>query len=114
MGTMIQAQCKCGYSSDIIFQGGGFETFMEKDMEPAYCEKCQRLIVLNYKESNPRCSQCLGEVKFYSDSSLQKKPGKKIKENHISSRDFLLPKINYLCPQCGKIKMKFYYVGDWD
>lgn len=114
MGSMIQAKCVCGYSSKSIFQGSGMiETI--KDMEPAYCKKCRKLIVLNYNEVKPRCSKCHSEVKFYNDPALQNSSANQTKENHnIQRGDFFLIEGDYLCPHCGEMKMKFYDVVNWD
>jgi len=51
MGTIIEATCECGYSSGEIWQGAGMLTFTTQDMEPAFCEKCRKVIVLNYMGS---------------------------------------------------------------
>lgn len=114
MGTMIQAKCECGFSSDEIFQGSGMiET--RKDMEPAYCEKCHRLVVLNYLDLKPHCPHCRSEVRFYNNPSLQRTPNKKKTDNEfIRWGNFLLPDAEYLCPQCGKMTMRFLVIGNWD
>jgi len=114
MGTMLQARCKCGYSSKEIFQGSGMiET--QKDMEPAYCKQCSHLIVLNYLDPTPLCPHCHSEVKFYNDHSLQKTLAtNNADDNSIQWSDFSLPDLEYLCPRCGKMTMKFYVVGNWD
>jgi hypothetical protein len=115
MGNIIIGNCECGYSSGDIYQGGGFLTFMNEDKEPAYCKKCKLLIVLNYKEPNSQCSSCGGKVKFYNDPSLKKNLNNQIKKNNIIQwGDFFLPNVDYLCPECGEFKMKFFGIGFWD
>ncbi len=116
MGTIIEATCECGYSSGEIWQGAGMLTFTTQDMEPAFCEKCRKVIVLNYMEDDPRCpSECEGEPRFYNDPSLQKIPDdRQTERSTIQWRNFFLPDVNYLCPRCREMKMRFRGVGDWD
>ena len=84
-----------------------FETI---DEEPAYCEKCKALVVVNYKDENPRCPTCYGECTFYNDPTLSLAN----KEKKIQWCDFFLPTSDCLCPRCGRKTMEFIYQGNFD
>lgn len=116
MGTILEAFCECGYSSGEIWQGGGMPTFTTRDMEPAFCEKCSKVIVLNYMKEDPRCpSPCKGKPTFYNDPSLQKIPDdRKPERSTIQWGEFFLPDVDYLCPRCHEMKMRFHEMGCWD
>ncbi len=135
MGTLIEPRCECSYSSGIIAQGGGFLNFMTEDQEPAYCPGCRDLVVANYRHSSRGCPRCSGKITFYNSPSLRKKPENMDKEKEeILHRDqkvfrdredlplqediqwgrFHLPVVDYFCPRCGKMTMKFYIEGTWD
>lgn len=115
MGTLLMARCECGYMHGPIEQGGGFATFMTKDMEPAYCARCRELVVLNYMAKRPRCPGCGGRAVFYNDPSLQKSPDGPGADCIVSQwGEFVLPDTHYLCPLCGEMRMRFEVWGNWD
>ena len=62
MGTMLVARCECGYMHGPIMQGGGFADFTTHDMEPAYCERCREMVVLNYMAQRPTVSDVRGQT----------------------------------------------------
>jgi len=115
MGMMLMARCACGYMHGPIMQGGGFATFTTKDMEPAYCEGCRALVVLNYMARRPRCPDCGGRPVFYNDPSLQDVPACGTPERSVGQWGrFVLPDVKYLCPLCGEMSMRFEDWGSWD
>lgn len=137
MGTIIEARCACGFESGRIYAGGGFQNFKEVCAAPALCMSCMQLVVKNCYDKDSKCPACGKRVTFYNDPKLQA-PNDEIKhlkqsrlplERIIAQelvRDvfdwgrledefrFRLPNIQYLCPKCGKMTMKFLNVGDWD
>jgi len=115
MGTMLVARCECGYMHGPIMQGGGFASFTTHDMQPAYCERCREMVVLNYMAQRPRCPTCGGRSVFYNDPSLRKVPEDGKPERSVSRwGDFVLPDTEYRCPQCGEMRMRFEDCGCWD
>jgi hypothetical protein len=110
IGTIIQAVCECGYESEEVFQGGGFESFTTTDMEPAYCPKCKELVVENRFVKEPRCSKCHGDIKFYDH--LDVGPGRT--GPGFQWGKVVIPSEKCLCPRCGKRTMRFVMAGCWD
>ena len=74
MGTIIEAKCKCGFTSGDIYQGGGMSNFQKIDMEPAICRKCKKFLVLDYKLKENKCPYCGTIAVFYNDRSIQALP----------------------------------------
>jgi predicted RNA-binding Zn-ribbon protein involved in translation (DUF1610 family) len=87
----------------------------DTDMEPARCGKCHEVVTVDYHNAHPTCPLCRDKVHFYTDPSLQKKPDNPENDTScIRLGDFLMTNVNYLCPSCGEMKMKFYDAGCWD
>lgn len=129
MGSMLRAQCSCGFQSGIIYAGGGMMNFNEVLNAPALCKKCRSFLVENYLKHDSRCPHCGEKILFYNDPGLFKGNLTKDRTNYLfhwrlpdnfdsihpeNNNFFCLPKTNYTCPQCGKMKMKFIDVGCWD
>lgn len=116
LGTIIEAKCKCGFTSGDIYQGGGMSNFQKIDMEPAICLKCKKFLVLDYKLKENKCPYCGTIVVFYNDKSLQALADKDCTEisESIDWGEFKLPNTTYLCPNCGELSMQFYVKGCWD
>jgi Zn finger protein HypA/HybF involved in hydrogenase expression len=136
MGAIIEARCPCGFESGIKV-GGGFKNFKEVCAAPALCMKCMRFVIENYYDKDSTCPECGEKVTFYNDPKLQA-PNNEIEQLRQSKvpfdrlklqmlvRDvfcwgrpedefqFRLPNLQYLCPKCGKLTMKFVEVGSWD
>jgi hypothetical protein len=118
-GTIIKAQCPCGYHLEFM-AGGGMSNFKTLCAAPAYCEACKKLEILNYLDDDPKCAACAGKPVFYNDPSLQEKlpPGTKtgtvFSWNTDKKGSFVLPDVKYLCPQCGKMTLRFVQNGFWD
>jgi hypothetical protein len=118
-GTILKASCPCGYHLDIM-AGGGMANFKTLCAAPAYCAACKKLEILNYLDDDPKCAACAGKPVFYNDLSLQEKlpPGSTPKIvfswNTDKKGTFSLPDVGYLCPQCGKMTLRFAQSGFWD
>ncbi len=121
MGEVYIAECECGFKSDGLYLGGGM---MSSDdcHAPAICLTCSSFTVMNYADDNPECPECRGKGKvvFYNDIEVQAEDELKRKHREIFSwnisdnKSFKLNDIHYLCPSCGKLKMKFASIGSWD
>ena len=126
MGNILQSQCKCGYTSDTLFVGGGMIPRNREYYLPCYCDNCEIVIERNImnelgsklKKYN-KCSKCLKKIRYYGSIS------KKI-ENYfpsgISDVDFRFDfdnrydfdNNNNHCPKCKKKNLKFNILGGWD
>lgn len=47
MGSILKAQCSCGFNSELLFLGGGMVNFKTYFGVPAYCSKCDAIEVVN-------------------------------------------------------------------
>lgn len=121
MGGIINAKCKCGFESGGIFAGGGMRNFARVCNVPALCENCRDLVVVNYIRKDLKCPKCRKRVVVYNDPILQQARKKVAGESDIFSWfidklkcSFVLPDVYYLCPKCGKKRMRFIDIGCWD
>ncbi len=70
MGTIVDASCKCGYTTS-MFLGGGFHDFTNRNSFPYLCMECSDLVVLNSMDPKPCCNRCKGSaVTPYSEPSM--------------------------------------------
>ena len=123
MGSIIQANCECGFKSRLIYAGGGMMNFKETLTAPALCTNCYTFTVRNYFKKYNYCSKCRSKITFYDDKSLWKDKDASQDEfdsifywniDIFNDTAFILPNTIYLCPKCKKFKMNFYPCGDWD
>ena len=71
MGSILAAECQCGYKADALFVGGGFTNFHTVCDAPAVCKTCEKIITLNYmKDGRHLCPECKNETLFYDNPSL--------------------------------------------
>ncbi len=118
-GTILKASCPCGYHFEFM-AGGGMANFKTLCAAPAFCAACKKLEILNYLDDDPKCQACAGKPVFYNDPSLQESPPPAAKPKIVFSWNmdkkgtFSLPDVNYLCPQCGKMTLRFTQNGFWD
>ncbi len=118
MGSMIQAICKCGFQSECICAGGGFLNFVHTCTAPALCIYCNILVEKNYLKKFSKCPRCRKKVVFYDDESLRDS----VESSNVvfswriddEKGEFVLPDVNYLCPECGEKAMRFVHAGCWD
>jgi ribosomal protein L37AE/L43A len=117
LGTIIRASCECGFQSSEIYAGGGFMSGSTCNV-PAFCPKCKEMVVANYSKKAVRCPECHGKLVFYDDPSLREAHADIIFDWGGSGIDdrwaSYLYNTNYLCPKCGRMKMRFSDVGMWD
>jgi hypothetical protein len=119
-GTILKASCPCGYHLDNILAGGGKSNFKIVCSAPAYCAASKTLEILNWLDDAPKCAAAQAKPVFYNDFSLQEKipaganPPVVFSWNTDKKGTFLLPDINYLCPLCGKMTLRFAQTGFWD
>lgn len=124
MGTILEARCECGLGVSIL-AGGGMSNFETVCYAPALCPSCRKIVAANYLDSDRRCPQCGGDITFYNHSSLRE-PGEPTSPGEDEGNAvfswylddgrgaFLLPDARYICPQCGKVALRFAHAGFWD
>ncbi len=122
MGISIIARCPCGFESDSLLVGGGMADIGGKCLAPALSQQTGKLVVRDYWE--PRIlSRRSSQLIFYNDPELQEKTP--VEEdtpnvfswfgNSVDQSPFYLRDINYLCPDCGEMKLRFMEFGlMWD
>ncbi len=71
MGSILKAECECGFESDHLYVGAGMADFEKVCYAPAFCGNCRKLVVADYVSGSPKCPECGGGVTFYDDRSLQ-------------------------------------------
>ena len=119
-GTILKASCPCGYRLNNIYAGGGFANFRTVCAVPAHCATCKTMEIVNWLDDAPKCGTCRERPVFYNDPSLQEKlpAGSKPKIvfswNTDKKGEFVLPDINYRCPRCGRLTLRFTMTGMWD
>jgi hypothetical protein len=86
---------------------------------PALCESCRRVAVANVLETPPRCPDCRGPVRPYTEAALRG-PSPVDARVIFSWRidgdlaGVSLPDAAYLCPRCGQMQMRLEEAGYWD
>ncbi len=118
MGTLVNAVCKsCGYRKDTMALFGGRMSFLETCIFPFYCESCNALFEGNLLEKNIFCPECGNNAVFtYEDE----RTGFREEKSSFSwfvmelEKEMKLNEEDNLCPQCGKLTLKFENVGKWD
>jgi len=120
MGSMINAICDCGFQSGTIMVGGGMLNFDTVCYAPAICLRFNIFLVKNYLKKYSKCPKCRKKVVFYNNPIVQEKL--KRNENRyndifswrLEKSEFQLLDLNYLCPECGKMSLRFVREGHWD
>ena len=126
MGSTIKAKCGCGFDSGSLSFGGGFDDVGGKCLASALSRQTGMLVVRDYWETqNP--ARPSKQFIFYNNPELQEQMSGDEKNSEFSLNEilwngnsethpsFYLPDINYLCPNCGEIKMRFKDIGlMWD
>ena len=121
MGSILKAECQCGFESEEILAGGGMD-FHRSCRAPALCPVCKIFLVKNYMKKFSKCPTCRRKIVFYDDPIIQadSKTEDYVFEwnlpfdNGTGKDVFKLPDTQYLCPKCGKMNMKFIDYGCWD
>ena len=76
MGSILNAECVCGYRREGLFMGAGMLDFEKVCSAPAFCENCHEVVLADYLAKAPKCPKCKGKPIFYDDVCLRfGKPG---------------------------------------
>jgi len=117
MGSIVVANCGCGYEKEMHLGGGmmNFETYCGF---PVYCPACEQLFVANLFEEPIRCPECSSNrVLPYDAEELCVTKGSVVFDWFVEVRnDRALELTNgeYLCPDCGQFTLSFHMRGFWD
>ena len=118
MGTIIRAECRCGFQKEMCL-GGGMLNFTKHCAFPMYCGQCKILFEANLFRKRIPCPSCRGtrDVVPYDDERVCRSKGEEVfqwaTEDKIG-RDLALTGGKYLCPQCGQFTLSFLMAGCWD
>lgn len=90
----------CAYNYREILVGSGMMTPV-KNIVPAPCYSCKRLIKVDLVMQELKCSRCRKEVTpfkpFLSDNE-----------------DLYTDEMKFKCPKCGEKELQILFVGLWD
>jgi len=119
MGSILVAECECGFKSEEMFAGGGMLNFYEVCNAPAICKECGIIFTRNFMSTkkNIRCPNCKKKALYYNDPILHgDKQGEEVvfSWNLPADESFILPHTTYCCPQCRQMNLRFFDVGCWD
>ncbi len=118
MGTIIRAECRCGFAKE-MFLGGGMQNFTKYCAFPMYCGRCKILFEANLFQKRILCPYCreTKDVMPYDDERLCRRKGKEVfrwATEHEVGRNLALTDGEYLCPWCGQLTLSFTMAGCWD
>ncbi len=116
MGTKLRAQCKaCGFRSEDLYTGFGFQGAGDHYMWPAICPKCQSFGLKDQRHPPQTCRRCRSVMVFYGSPDFSQKyfPDRTEAEpvGEDTSSNILIGR--HVCPSCGKVELTFEDVGYW-
>jgi len=114
MGSILSAECNCGYTIESVFIGATRANYRTKCLMIHYCDKCSRLFRENIFKKNISCPNCSNSnvIPYYTiDEPSKNKP-----LIFSSSLDKLIEMENkeYICPKCNKLSLTFLQEGCFD
>ncbi len=118
MGTIIKADCRCGFEKE-MFLGGGMMNFTKYCAYPMYCGQCRILFESNLFQKQISCPNCnrANDVVPYDHERVCRRKGKEVfrwATEHEIGRNLTLTDGEYLCPKCGRFTLSFTMSGYWD
>lgn len=116
MGKIIIAQCKsCGFKSEDLYTGFGFQNAGDYYMYPAICPKCHSFALKDQRHPPQNCRRCKAEMVFYGSKEFSSKYYvDKMKAEPVAEDTTTgLLKGRHVCPSCSKVEMTFEEKGDW-
>ncbi len=117
MGSIVEAQCPCGFTSEAFFLGSGMDGASTRCAMPALCPRCRRIGAHNIGSKRPRCGVCRGPVRGYAiEGNPARDPdaAAPVFDWNADGRTFVLPDAGYRCPECDQLTMRFFACGCWD
>ena len=119
MGSIIIAQCPCGFIKDDLFVGAGMMNYGTSEFEPALCMSCGHFQACDRMARRPRCKKCQGPVRFYDTSGprldlLTEDEPQDVGSTVQDPTQPLSHQGRHLCPRCKEMRMDFLAGGMWD
>lgn len=117
MGQIIKASCRsCGFVSEDLYTGFGFQGAGDYYMAPAICPKCRSFSLKDRRPPPQFCRRCKAEVVFYGDRSFSRLffPDPLHSEMVAEDSTEEILEGRHVCPQCGKVGLFFDEIGSWD
>lgn len=102
MGTMIQATCICGYTSDLLLEGCGMAG-PETCSDLARCDHCREVVSVYVDSVRKRCRTCRRKVVVLSSA-----------EWTADTVPKTWPATGVECPRCHQPTMQLEMAGLWD
>lgn len=119
MGSILSAECSCGFKEERLFVGGGMLHAAGTCLAPAVCRECGNFFTTNYIEieNSLSCPRCAKKAYFYNDQSLRGAEGSPLlifQWRLTKDTSFDLPDAKYYCPNCQRFELRFKEGGCWD
>lgn len=111
VGTLLVAQCPCGYESPELVEGTG--ELAPPAKTPAPCFSCRRVISVLAERDAPCCPRCKQRVHaYYAPPRTASTP----EECDEEAQDLEGPLLTdpWECPRCRKHTLLFRLVALWD
>lgn len=105
MGTILKAECKCGFARDKIHFGAGMEDFGQCYV-PALKNGSSTI-----EMKNIRNKKNLLDYVFYTENTLHEATANC---KSYQAWEFFLNMENNLCPKCKTYNMRFLHLGIYD
>ncbi len=100
MGDLVQALCACGYESDILLDGCGWNPDSGRDL--ARCDHCQQIVSVPSRAARKRCPKCRRKVDLLPA------------DERDDSQRGNAPRVGLECPHCHQPSMRLESAGLWD
>ncbi len=100
MGDMVQASCPCGYESEMLFDGCGWN--VDGCRQRARCEHCHDVVSVLSRAARKRCPSCRRAVVLLPND-----------DRDDSQRGDAL-RMDLECPRCHQPSMRLETTGLWD
>lgn len=116
MGTIVKAECKCGFEQKIPI-GAGMRNYGENCAFPCFCNHCARLVVTDMMANHKNCPICENDsLVSYMHSTIASVDGDRNVASCRLSKDgademLMLDNGHYICPQCKSVSLTFSLVG---
>ena len=105
MGTILKAECSCGYENEKIYFGAGMD---DQEICDVPALKNGTFVI---EMKNIRRRDLYPNYIFYTENVMFESIGSG--KTH-DAWQFQLQQENNLCPECKLYEMKFLYLGEYD
>lgn len=117
-GSIVTAQCPCGFSVENLHIFGGKGNFETVCMFPALCLSDSRFLLVNIYDLAAQQYDCpLRDVVLYTSPELMSADmGRVLVSWNLQrlGKSLELHEGGYKCPECKEFALHFHEVGKWD